>query len=536
DSRKIAFWQTDERGVPTVRLTNYEGQHPDWMEIAYPKVGDENPEVRIGVVDVAGGEPRWLDVGVEEEHYIPRIYWTASPDTLAVMVLNRPQTHLRVFLFDVRTGARRLVLEERSEDGWIDVYDYFARALDFLHFPAESRDFFWVSDRDGHNHIYRYDYEGQLLAQVTAGPWSVVKIEGIDAPSQTVYYTSTEAGPLERQLYAIGFDGRGKRRITDARGVHSVDISPNGRWFIDRWSNAETPRRVELRSTDGRLLATLEDNATTSAWLRTNAYSPIELFSFTTADGVRLDGSMVKPPDFDPARTYPVMLSIYGGPGAQSVYDQFATNGWHQYLAQQGYIVASVNNRGSGGYGREFMEVVYRQLGRWEAQDFAETARHLAALPYVDGERIAIQGTSYGGYMAVLSLLRHPDAFALGIANSPVTDWRLYDTIYTERYMGLLEDNEEGYHASSAIPLVARLEDPLFLIHSAMDENVHPQHTMQLLTALASAGKDADLRFFPPGAHGAAFDGASYVTMTEVYTNQLCVWLKPGCEPVNLNR
>ena len=535
DSRRIAFWETDERGVPLIQLTSYEGQYPEWLEIAYPKVGERNPRVRIGVADVRTGDVRFLDTGEPGDVYIPRVYWTSAPDTLAVVTLNRPQNHLKVFLFDVNTGARALLFEERSE-AWIDVYDFFSGILDFLTFPEGIREFYWISDRDGQQHLYRYDYTGRLLNQVTQGAWSVTRVEGIDPESRTVFYTSTEPSPLERHLYEIAFDGSGKRRLTQIRGTHAVDMSPNGKYYLDRWSNLEQPRQVELWSTEGRRLATLEDNAATRRWLETRSYATPELFRFTTSDGVELDGSMIKPVDFDPGRRYPVLLSIYGGPGSQQVYDQFENDGWYQYLAQQGYIVVGLNNRGSGNYGRDFMEVVYRRLGEWESRDFAETARYLATMPYVDAERIGIQGTSYGGYMAIYTLLRYPNLFRLGIANSPITDWRLYDTIYTERYMGLLEDNDAGYEASSTLPLADRLEDPLLLVHSALDENVHPQHTMQFLTALAVAGKDAEFRFYPPGAHGAAFDRASYITMNEVYTNALCEHLAPSCTPENLNR
>ena len=534
DSRRIAFWETDERGVPNVQLTDYEGRHPEFINVAYPKVGDENPNVRIGIADVTGGDTRWLDTGESGDFYIPRIYWTSAQDTLAVMTLNRAQNDLKVFLFDVNTGGRRLLFEEQSE-AWIAVWAFFEGVQDFLYFPEGMRELLWISDRDGQQHIYRYDYDGNLLNQVTQGPWVVTRVEAIDSETKTIYYTSTEPSPLERHLYAIGFDGTGKRRLTQTRGAHSVDLSPSGKFYIDSWSNAQQPLQVELWSTDGEKLATLEDNATTTGWLESHAYSPRELFSFTTSDGVQLDGSMVKPPDFDPAQRYPVLISIYGGPGSQQVLDAFETDGWHQYLAQQGYIVVGLNNRGSGNYGRDFMEVVYRRLGEWESHDFAELAKYMGAQDYVDGDHIGIQGTSYGGYSAIYSMLRYPELFALGIANSPVTDWRLYDTIYTERYMGLLEDNEAGYDGSSVIPMAERLEGHLLLVHSAMDENVHPQNTMQLLTALASAGKDVDLRFYPPGAHGAAFDRNSFITIYEVYTNALCEHLSNSCVPANLN-
>jgi len=537
DGRRIAYWQTHVADVPTIQITDWEGQYPEWTVMPFPKVGQDNSEVLVGVVDVASGETRWMDVGLAEEHYVPRIYWTSDPNTLAVVTLNRHQNDLRLYFFDVRTGERRLVMEERS-DAWIDIFDFFAGVDHYFFFPEGLQEFFWISDRDGYNHLYRYSYNGELLNQVTDGEWVVTRVEGIDSETGTIYYTGTEESPLQRHLYAIDFDGRNKRRLTSVAGTHDVDMSPSMDYYIDTWSSSSQPQQVELRSTrgDGELLSTLEANAEVSDYVRARAYSPAELFSFTTSDGVELDGSMIRPPNFDPSRRHPVLVSIYGGPGAQQVYDRWATDGWHQYLAQQGYIVVGLNNRGSGNYGRDFMEIVYRELGKWEANDFAELARWLASQPWVDGDHMAIQGTSYGGFMAISTLLRHPGVFVLGIANSPATDWSLYDTIYTERYMGLLGENADGYEESSTLNRVDALEDQLLLIHSGMDENVQPQHTMQLLTALARSGKDAEFRFFPTGAHGAAFDYASFVTMTEVYTNALCEHIASSCTPMNLNR
>ncbi|HET7322402.1 MAG TPA: S9 family peptidase, partial [Longimicrobiaceae bacterium] len=534
DSRYIAFWQTDERGVPVTRLTDYESQHPEWIRYNYPKVGDHNPEVRIGVVNVQSGERRWLDTGLSGDFYIPRIYWTSEPGTLAVVTLNRAQNHVRLFFFDVNTGARRQVMEETSK-AWIDISDFYAGVNDFFTFPAGLKQFFWISDRDGHQHVYRYDYSGKLLNQVTNGPWTVTRVEGIDPAAKTIYYTSTEASPLQRQLYAIRFDGTHERRLTQTAGTHEIDLSPNGKYYIDSWSSVHEPRTVELWSTAGKKLQTLEANQETRDWLETHAYSPAEVFHFTTSDGVQLDGSMIKPPVMEPGKRYPVLFSIYGGPGSQEVYDRFNSNGWYQYLAQQGYIVVGLNNRGTNNYSRDFMEIVYGQLGKWESHDFAEAARYLKTLPYVDGDHMAIQGTSYGGYSTVYTMLQHPDVFALGIANSAVTDWRLYDSIYTERYMGLLSENETGYEQSSAIPFADRLQGHLLMVHSTMDDNVHPQNTMQMLTAFSAIGKDVEVRLYPPGGHGAAFNGPSYLVMTQVYTNELCEYLKPGCETKALN-
>ena len=535
DSRHIAYWQTDERGVPIIQLTNYEGQHQEWMKVAYPKVGDHNPRVRIGVVNVNDGKTVWLE-GTDTiiDHYTPRIYWTSDPNTLAVLTLNRPQTHARLYFYDVRDGSRRMIMEERS-DKWIDIFDFFAGVQDYLYFPEGLREFLWVSDRDGYQHIYRYDYTGKLLNQVTRGNYMVTRVEAIDPKARMIYYASTEVTPLERHLYAINFDGKNKRKLTQTSGNHGFNMSPNGKYYIDTWSNTSTPRQVELWSTQPRKLTTFEDNKSVVQRLQTHAYAPLELFRFKTTDGVTLDGSMIKPPDFNPMRKYPVIVSIYGGPGSQQVYNTFTSSGWNQYLAQQGFIVVGLNNRGSGNYSRDFQKQVYKQLGKWEANDFAEVGRWLKQQSYVDSAKLSIHGTSYGGYMTVMTMLQHPDVFRVGISNSPGTDWKLYDTIYTERYMGLLPDNRQGYEASSVLPLAKNLRGHLLLVHSGLDENVHPQHTMQLITALTAAGKDAELRFYPLGAHGAAYDQMSYTTMLKVYANTWCERLEATCQPQKVN-
>jgi dipeptidyl-peptidase-4 len=535
DSRHIAFWQTDERGVPVIQLTNYEGQHQDWMKVAYPKVGDHNPRVRIGVVNVNDGKTVWLETtDTVVDHYIPRIYWTSDPNILAVLTLNRPQNNARLYFYDVRDGTRRMIMEERS-DKWIDVFDFFANVQDYLYFPEGLREYLWVSDRDGYQHIYRYDYNGKLLNQVTRGDFMVTRVEAIDPKTKTIYYASTEVTPLERHLYAISFDGKNKRKLTQPSGNHLFNMSPNGKYYIDTWSNTTTPRQVELWSTQPKKLTTFEDNKAVLQRLQTHAYSPIELFKFKTTDGVTLDGSMIKPPDFNPARRYPVIVSIYGGPGSQQVYNSFTSSGWNQYLAQQGFIVVGLNNRGSGNYSRDFQKMVYKQLGKWEANDFAELGRYLKQQAWVDSSKLSIHGTSYGGYMTIMTMLQHPDVFRVGISNSPGTDWKLYDTIYTERYMGLLSENRQGYEASSVLPLAKNLRGHLLLVHSGLDENVHPQHTMQFITALTSAGKDAELRFYPLGAHGAAYDQQSYTTMLKVYANTWCERLEAACQPVPVN-
>jgi dipeptidyl-peptidase-4 len=530
DSRYLAFWQVDESAEPIYQISDLSGWHPKYDSIAFPIVGDPNPKVKIGVVNVQTGRKTWLDTGETGDFYIPRIYWTNRPDSLAVMTLNRAHNVMKLFFFDVNTGGRRQVMSETS-NAWIDVFDFYAGIENMMTFPEGRNELFWISDRDGWQHIYRYDYSGRLLGQVTKGPWSVARIEGIDPARQTLYYTGTQASPLQRQLYAVKFDGSGMRRITTEQGTHGIDMAPGGRFFIDRWSSLATPLQVEIWSPDRGKLRTMEDNASVRQWVATHEYSPAEIFTFTTSDGVKIDGSMIRPVPFDPSKKYPVVFDIYGGPGSQQVYDQWTTGGWDQWLAQQGYIVIGVNNRATNNYGSAFMKTVYKHLGRWEAHDFAETARYLSTLPYVDARRVGIMGTSYGGYATLMAMELYPDLFPVGSANSPATDWRFYDTIYTERYMGLLGDNLAGYVESSPLENAEKLRGHLLLIHSLMDDNVHVQNTMQLVTKLTGLGRDVELRIYPPGRHGAAYDWQSYRLIANVNFEFLERWLKAPTPP-----
>jgi dipeptidyl-peptidase-4 len=530
DSRYISYWQLNDSAEPEIQLSDYSGTHQEWERIRIPQPGDSNATVRIGVVNVATGANTWLDTGERGDFYIPRIYWTSRPDTLAVMTLNRPQNLMKLFFFDVKTGGRRQVMTESSKT-WIDIFDFYAGVDDLMSFPAGSREFFWLSDRDGYQHLYRYDYSGRLINQVTRGSWNATRIEGSDAAQHTIYYTSTEVSPLQRQLYSIGFDGSNKRRITTTEGNHRINMSPAATYFLDRYSAVHQPLQVELWSTQGQKIRTLEANAGVTDWLATHAYSPAEMFSFTTSDGARLDASMVKPIPFDPNKRYPVVFDVYGGPGSQDVYNEFGTSGWTQWLAQEGYIVVNVNNRGSNNYGSEFMKIVYKQLGKYESFDFAETARYLAKQSYVDSRRVAITGTSYGGYSTVYTMEMYPELFPVGVANSAVTDWRLYDSIYTEHYMGLLNDNLKGYVESAPVEHAAQVRGKILLIHSMADDNVHPQNTMQLLTALTNAGRDAELRIYPPGRHGAAYNAQSARLIRKVTDEYLARHLKASTPP-----
>ena len=532
DSQHIAYWQSDEREVKRFVSTSYEGQYPEYTDIPYPKVGEKNPGVRIGVIDVESGENSWL-TETEEDELIPRILWTSNAGELAVVKMNRQQNHVDLIFFDVSTGEGRHVMEETSDNGWIEVYDHRSDLESYFIFPDGKEEFLWLSTRDGYKHLYRYNYDGDLINQVTQGDWEVMNILALNADRELIYYLSTEENPLERHLYSIGFDGSGKKKYTDSEGMHSISMGSNGKYYIDTWSNTTTPTQVELWSTadGGEKLETFVDNESVKNYIDQYAYSPRELMKVTTSDGRELDAFIMKPTDFNPNRSYPMVMMVYGGPGSQGVQNEFDTTAWYQYLAQQGYVIANVNNRGNGGYGWDFENSVYKNLGELEAEDFAETAKYLSSeYGWIDADRMAIRGHSYGGYMAALTMVLHPGVFKAGVVAAPVTDWRLYDTIYTERYMGLLEENEDGYIKSSVMAHAKNLEGDLLVVHSSMDENVHVQNTMQMITAFTTAGKDVDLRIYPPGDHSVSYNLQSEILLYKTYTKYLDRILQPGRE------
>ncbi len=524
DSRYIAYWQSDETEVPVYKLTDFSGHHPEYMEVPYPKVGDNPPKVKLGVIDTEAGSKKWLDIDLEGG-YIPRIYWTSKPNILAVMWMDRIQSHMKIWFYDMTVGNRKLVMEEKS-DAWIDIFDFFAGNLHLIYFPDDLEEFFWISERDGWAHIYRYDYNGNVINQVTSGEWEVKGIEAIDTKKEMLYYVSTEIAPTEQNLFEIKFDGSKKKRLTIATGNHRVNVSEKGIYFFDSWSDVTNPSETMLMSSRGKMIEKFSDDSSVKAFLKSHVYAPKEMFSFTTTDGKKLDGYIIKPVDFDESKKYPLLLDIYGGPGSQGVFNTFGTNGWHQWLAQEGYVIASVNNRGNGGYGYEFEKIVHRQLGKWESNDFAETARFLASLPWIDGENMAIRGHSYGGYTSSYTMLTHPGVFKVALVAAPVTDHLLYDCILTERYMGLIDDNAEGYRQSAVITHAENLDGHLLLAHSLLDDNVHPQNTFQLVNAFNMAGKDFDLKIYPPGAHGIATNTVTYLLLMHQYTDYLEKHLK----------
>lgn len=534
DNKYMAFWQFDERKVPDFQMTNFEGMHPDHVHISIPQVGDANPAVKIGVVNVESGKKVWLTPDETGDFYIPRIYWTSTPDVIALMTLNRAQNHMKLYFFNVKTGEHHVVLEEQNKT-WVAIFNFYTGVNDMIYFPEKSKEFFWVSDRTGYYHIYHYDYDGKLINQVTNGNWDMLKITGIDAAAKKIYYLSAETGGLDQELWTINFDGSNKAKLSTVSGYHDVNMSPNSKYFLDTYSNKSTPWHISLNDDKGKVIKMLEDNHQVDEFIKVHAYSSQIHFPFEDSDNVGLDAYYIKPFHYDPNKKYPLVLLVYGGPESHEIFDNFATDPWAQWLAQNGYVIAAVNNRGNANYGSTFMKGVYKQLGKQESQDFVDLANYLVKEGLVDPNNMAIMGTSYGGFSTTYTMTAHPGVFKVGIANSPVTDWRLYDDVYTERYMAPLNENEAGYKESSVIAHAANLKDRLLLIHSMSDDNVHPANTMQFLTALTNAGKDAELRIYPPGAHGAAYNWESYKLIQNISFQFLEQHLKGRSELPNLN-
>ncbi|MFN3783309.1 MAG: S9 family peptidase [Spirosomataceae bacterium] len=527
DSRYIAFWHSDESQVPMYQLSDFQAAHPTFDQIPYPRVGDPNIQVKIGILDLQEqNKVQWTKFDLQDG-YVPRIYWTSQTGQLAIQHLNRAQNHLTVYFAKAQDGSTQKIFEEKDEKGWIDVFDFFANSNDFMLFPPQKQEFYWISGRSGHQHIYVYDYKGQIIRQLTSGNWDVMSLQAYHAKNDALLFTSTENTPLERHLYSIQTSGKNKLHLTPEKGLHQVNVSPSGRYFVDTYSSITTPKVVQLKNDKGANIHTFETNANVGEFVKTIPYAQRELHQFTTSDGQKIDIYVVKPVGFDATKKYPLVLTIYGGPGSQSVYNQWSSSAWEQWLAQNGYVVASVNNRGSGGYGQAFMQAVYEQLGKVESQDFVEAANYLSrTYSWINPEKRAIQGHSYGGFMSSYTMVNHPDAFRVGLVGAPVTDWRLYDNIYTERYMGLLPQNTDKYASQVVTKNAKNLKGKILLAHSTMDDNVHIINTFQAVKAFTDAGKDIDLRIYPPGNHAVSYSTESYVLLYQTYFNYLETHLK----------
>lgn len=507
-SDAIAFYRFDESGVREYSMNTFRGRlYPQNYDFKYPKAGEANSVVEIkiyrfdadSVVDVD------LDSGGDStDIYVPRIEWTpAATDgtgqRLAVHWLNRLQNHYRILLASPTTGSSTVLYEERNPRYIERINEETATFL------PDGRGFVVKSERDGWMHLYRYDMQGRLMNRITQGDWEVTALYGIDGQSGKVYYQSTEGSPLRREVYSIGLNGRGKRRLSaqDEAGTHSGVFGTGYRYWIDYFSNAETPTVVTLRRvSDGRTVRVLEDNAALRARIAAEYALPRrEFFTFTTPEGIVLNGYMLKPADFDSSRRYPVLMTQYSGPGSQQVADRWGWS-WEAALLREGILVACVDGRGTGFRGEEFRKCTYGNLGGLEVLDQMAAARYLGGLSYIDPARIGIYGWSFGGFMALNCILKGNDVFAVAVAVAPVTSWRYYDTIYTELYNGLPQENAAGYDDNSPIFVADRLRGKLLLAHGTGDDNVHIQNSYEMIERLVRAGKSFEMAIYPDKNHG----------------------------------
>ncbi|MDR1331541.1 MAG: S9 family peptidase [Tannerella sp.] len=496
DSRYLAYVRFDESAVREYRMQTYgDGYYPDVYEYKYPKAGEANSAVSLYSYSVDTKDIKRLETPVDAESYIPRIAFTPDPDRLAVMTLNRHQNIFNLFHVNPKSGVFRLVLKDENRryitPGW----------LDEIAFTKDG--FYYVSEKDGYAHIYRHATTGVEQRRVTEGNWDVTRLLGVDEATNTVYYESAEESPLRRSVYRI--DARGvKTRLSTAAGTNGATFSASFAYFVNRHSSASSPLTVTVHETKtGRTLRTLEDNAALRAKLARYALAPKEFITLETASGFELNAWIVKPAAFDPSRKYPVVMFQYGGPGSQSVQDQFSFD-WEQYLASRGYICVCVDGRGTGARGEEFRKCTYLRMGELESRDQVEAARSLARQPYVDGARMAIWGWSFGAYNTLMAMSTGDGTFRAGIAVAPPTDWRYYDTVYTERYMRTPRENEAGYDATSPLRLAARLEGRLLLVHGTADDNVHFKQSLDYAEALVQAGKQFDMHLYRDRNHGIA--------------------------------
>ncbi|MBA4251058.1 MAG: S9 family peptidase [Chlorobiaceae bacterium] len=515
ESNKIAYWRLDQSQVPEIQIAKWDSLYFNFIEMRYPKAGAKNSLVQIGIVDIYTTKTAWVDLGEETDIYVPRINF-ADNQTVAVQRLNRLQNTLDFLFADANTGKTHLVFQE-TNPAWIDVHDN-------LRFLKSKKQFIWTSEKNGFNHIYLYDFNGKTIKQLTNGNWEVNDVLSVDEKNNLVYFTANERGTKHQDLFSVKLDGSKFSRITEAVGFHAINLSPNYQHFISRYSNANTLPSSFLYDVTG---VKIRDLALSDMKVfKEYKFSPLEFLNFTTSDGVVLNASMIKPTDFDPNKKYPVLVFNYSGPGSQLIFDRWGGGNflWHQLLAQKGYIIFMIDNRGTGGRGKEFKNLMYKDLGKWEVFDHIEAAKYLASLGYVDSERIGIWGWSYGGYVSALTLLKAADYYKVAISVAPVTDWSFYDTIYTERYMQTPELNPEGYERSSVLKYTENLKGKLLLVHGTADDNVHLQNAVKLAEKLIAEAKPFEMMFYPERDHG-IFGGKSrlhlYNMMTEFILNNL---------------
>lgn len=494
DNRQLAFVRTDESAVKEFSFQTFNKQlYPDYYQFKYPKAGETNSTVECRVFDIESRTIRTLDVPLDADGYIPRIKFTHDPDQLAVMTLNRDQNRFNIYFTSPRSTVSKLVLREESK------YYIDSNWLNSIYFLKDR--FTYVSEKDGYSHIYIYAVSGTLQKQLTIGSYDVTAFLGVDEQTETVFYEAADESPLQRNIYKVNINKGQPQKLSPQTGYNTASFSEQGKFFVNRWSEVNTPTVITLHDANGKQLRVLEDNQSLRTKVASAQFPQREYIDVMAADGItRLNGWILKPGDFNPAKKYPVVLIQYSGPNSQQVLDRYSAD-WYYALLNEGIMVACVDGRGTGARGEEFRKSTYMNLGIKESDDQIAVARHLASLPYIDEKGIGIWGWSYGGYNVLMSMSRGNALFKAGVAIAPVTDYRFYDTVYTERFMRTPQQNKQGYDYGSPIALASRLEGDLLLIHGTADDNVHFQNSVEYSRALIEAGKHFDMFFFPDKDH-----------------------------------
>ena len=522
DSKMIAYIRFDESQVPMYSFQWYKGLAPEKKEYAtypgsydykYPKAGIDNSKVSVHTFDIKSRVTRKMDLPIDSDSYIPRIKFTSDPEKLAILTLNRHQNRLSLYMANPRSTVCQVAVRDESEQ-YIKEQAY----SDIAFYPDNI---IMMSERDGYNHLYLYTIGGNLVKQITKGSFEVKDFLGWNQKTNEFYYTSNEESPLRTAVYKI--DGKGKKtKLSTRTGTNTALFSADLTYYINTFSSIDTPTLITLNNSKGKELATLLDNKLLKTQTASLNMPQKEFFTFTTSQGVELNGWMMKPADFDSNKKYPVIMYQYSGPGSQQVLDKWGIGGFgdggmfEAYMCDKGYIMACVDGRGTGGRGAAFEKCTYLSIGVKEAQDQAEAAKYLGALPYVDGSRIGIWGWSYGGYCTLMSMSEGSGAFKAGVAIAAPTDWRFYDTVYTERFMRMPKENGDGYNASSAIRRAGQLEGELLLMHGSADDNVHFQNFMEYNEALIQADKYFETQIYTNRNHGISGGNTRYHLMNRM--------------------
>lgn len=494
DSKYIGFLKFDEKNVKEFTLTYYKELYPEEYNYKYPKAGEENSKVTAHIVSIKNKKISTIDLG--EYEYIPRIQWSGNSNKLILQTLNRHQNHLKYHLIDLNSTkiTQKIFFEEKS-DTYLEIDDN-------LLILKDGNTIIRTSEKDGYNHLYTLTFDGNNT-QITMGNWDVIQFYGIDETSNSIYYSAAEKSPISKGIYKINIDGSNKKTLSSETGTNSAEFTSGMKYFIKTYSNANTPPVYTLCTNEGIIIKTLEDNSKLKSTLLKTNLSSKEFVTFHSGD-TELNGWMIKPLNFDPNKKYPVYMFVYGGPGSNTINDSWEGGNYmyHQLLAQKGYIVVSVDPRGTMYRGANFKKSTYLNLGKLETEDFIKVGQELQKMTFVDPSRIGIQGWSYGGFMASLAITKGAEVFKMGIAVAPVTNWRYYDNIYTERFMKTPKENEKGYDENSPINFVNLLKGNYLLVHGSTDDNVHYQNTMEMINALVRADKQFDLFIYPNKNHG----------------------------------